>query len=369
MRIENLYLRNFRNYEEENLELSAGVNLFLGKNAQGKTNFLEAVNYLSTGRSFRARKEEEMLHFGAEFAEIKGTVFTHERDMELRAILFAGRKPRQLYLNGVKQKTFSQNMAGEFLTVLFCPEDLLVLKGGSSPRRRLLDNALSQLRKGYEDALTEYSRLLEHKNRILKDWHEDSSLLELLPDFNLRLCRFGAELIHSRAGYLSALAEKAREHHLHCAGGGEELTFSYLTVPEVEDPHGAKEDIFRALIKQVERLHRAELESGSCLAGPHKDDFEVFLSGKSLKSYGSQGQTRTAAISLKLAERDLILQDTGHCPVLLLDDVLSELDEKRQDFILNRLEGGQVLITCCENDRRTEAGKVFSVTDGRIAVI
>lgn len=366
MKITRLYLQNFRNYQEQSLELSQGVNLFLGKNAQGKTNFLEAVSYLSTGRSFRARKEEEMLRFGAEFAEIKGEIRTRERDLEMRALLFAGRKPRQLFLNGVKQKTFSQNMAGEFLTVLFCPEDLMVLKGGSSPRRKLLDSALCQLRRGYEDALTEYTRLLDHKNRILKDWREDASLLELLPDFNLQLCRYGAELIYSRSGYLQKLEEKAKEHHLHCAGGGEELSFTYQTVAEVQDPHGAKEDIFRALIKQVERLHRAELESGQCLAGPHKDDFEVFLSGKSLKSYGSQGQTRTAAISLKLAEKDIIHEDTGHCPVLLLDDVLSELDEKRQDFILNRLEGGQVLITCCENDRRTEAGKVFSVTDGSI---
>ena len=366
MKLNRLYLRDFRNYEEVSLDFSPGVNLFLGDNAQGKTNLLEAVCYLSTGKSFRSRKELELIRFGAEFAELQADIFSYDREKSLRTILFASRRPRQLFLSGVKEKTFGEHLAGQLLTVLFCPEDLLVLKGGSAGRRKLLDSALCQLRRGYDAALTEYQRLLDHKSRILKDWHEDRSLLELLPDFNERLCRLGAEIISSRAGYLKILGELAAGHHAACAGEKEELSLSYATVSQITDPLGDKMKIYGELREHMSRLSSAELDSGMCLSGPHKDDFEVFLNGRSLKSYGSQGQTRTAAIALKLAERDIFLKDTGQQPVLLLDDVLSELDEGRQDFILNHIHQGQVLITCCEKDRFTHMGKNFTVRGGQV---
>ena len=168
MRLNNLKLRGFRNYAELDADFVPGVNLILGDNAQGKTNLLEAIFYLSTGHGFRTRKEAELLQFGADFADLEGSIYSQERDRVLRAVLFAGRKPRQLFLNGVKQKSFQQ-FHGLLTTVLFCPEDLLVLKTGASSRRRLLDQALCQLRPGYDKALTEYNRLLEHKTRILKD--------------------------------------------------------------------------------------------------------------------------------------------------------------------------------------------------------
>ena len=193
MKLTRLRLFDFRNYETLDLTLDPGVNLILGENAQGKTNLLEAVGYLSTGRSFRTQKTQELIRFGASFADLNADVFSQGRDQNIRAVLFSGRRPRQLYLGGVKQKSAAA-LPGVLTTVLFCPEDLLVLKGGSQPRRRLLDNALCQLRPSYASALTEYNRLLDSKSRILKDYREKPDLLEPLPEYNYRLAQVGALL-------------------------------------------------------------------------------------------------------------------------------------------------------------------------------
>ena len=364
MRVNKLSLRGFRNYEDLQAEFVPGVNLILGDNAQGKTNLLEAICYLSTGHGFRTRKEAELIQFGADFADLEAEVYSQEREQIMRAVLFAGRKPRQLYLSGVKQKTFA-SMQGLLTTVLFCPEDLLVLKTGASARRKFLDNALCQLRPGYEKALTEYNRLLEHKSRILKDYREFPSLADTLPDFNLRMAQYGAVIIGYRANFLEKLDRCTAKYHLEFSGGKESLRLSYKTVSTVLDPKCGRVELEQKILEHQESHLRAELESGQCLTGPHKDDFDVLLDDISLKSFGSQGQTRTAAISLKLAEREIFKEDTGEEPVLLLDDVLSELDAKRQDFVLNQIKTGQVFITCCETDRLTELGQVILIEGGK----
>jgi len=365
MRLNDLCLTGFRNYRDLCVRFVPGVNLILGENAQGKTNLLEAIYYLSTGHGFRTRKEQELIRFGEEFAEIHGRIFSDEREQELRMLLFSGRKPRQLFLNGVKQKTFAQ-FQGLMTTVLFCPEDLLVLKTGAASRRKLLDNALCQLRPGYERALTEYNRLLEQKSRILKDWREYPYMTENLPEYNQRMAQVGAILIGYRANYLEKLARCTERYHLEFSGGREQLRLSYKTVSTIADPHVGRQELEQQILAHQASHLQAELESGQCLTGPHKDDFDVVLDGVSLKSFGSQGQTRTAAISLKLAEREIFRDDTGEEPILLLDDVLSELDARRQDFVLNQIKTGQVFITCCETDRLTELGKVTMIEQGRI---
>ena len=365
MRIDKLSLKGFRNYADLSVEFVPGVNLIVGDNAQGKTNLLEAISYLSTGHGFRTRKEAELIGFGAETAELQADIYSYDRERTLRTVLFSGRKARQLFLSGVKQKTFAE-MRGLLTTVLFCPEDLMVLKAGASARRKLLDDALCQLRPGYEKALTEYHRLLEHKSKILKDHREFPSLLDALPEFQTGLARLGSIIISYRANYLQKLARCTAKFHLEFSGGKEELQLHYKTVSNIEDPLCGREELEK-LLKEHQKSHlRAELETGQCLYGPHKDDFDVLLDGISLKSFGSQGQTRTAAISLKLAEREIFLEDTGEEPVLLLDDVLSELDPRRQDFVLNQIKTGQVFITCCEKDRVTELGKVITVEQGKI---
>ena len=306
-----------------------------------------------------------MIRFGADFAEIQGKVHAQDREQTLRWVLFNGSRPRQIWRNGAKKKTTAE-IAGVLPTVLFCPEDLMVLKTGAAQRRRLGDHALCALRPNYDAALTEYNRILEQKGRILKDHFENPALLDILPDYNTRLCQVGALLISYRARFYDSLGKAAAQYHSQFSGFAEEFTLDYKTVSTVSDPFASVAKLTEDLTDHLQRHYRAEIESGQCLTGPHKDDFTVSLSGIDLKAYGSQGQTRTAAISLKLAQRELMGREWGEEPVLLLDDVLSELDPGRQDFVLNQIVSGQVFITCCEPGRFTKLGKTIEIRKGNV---
>ena len=242
----------------------------------------------------------------------------------------------------------------------------MVLKSGASARRKLGDSALCQLRPNYDAALTEYNRILEQKGRILKDHYENPAILEILPEYNARLCQVGALLISYRARFYQSLGQAAAKYHDQFSGGREEFALKYHTVSTISDPFATIVQLEGDLLAHLESHYRAELESGQCLTGPHKDDFSVTLSGIDLKAYGSQGQTRTAAISLKLAQRELYKREFGEEPVLLLDDVLSELDPARQDFVLNHIKTGQVFITCCEPGRFTQMGKTIEIESGKV---
>ena len=360
-----MQIRDFRNYEALSLDFSPEVNLIVGNNAQGKTNLIEAIGYLGSGKSFRTQKTSELVRIGADFGEISGNVFSQEREQSLRWLLFSGNRPKQLFCNGIKKKTAGE-ISGILQTVLFCPEDLMVLKTGAAPRRRLADIALCQLRPNYEAALTEYNRILEQKSRILKDRFENPALLEILPEYNTRLCQVGALLISYRARFFEGLGKEASVYHSQFSGGREKFSLSYHTVSTVEDPFAPVAVLTERLQDHLQGHYRAELESMQCLTGPHKDDFDVTLNGLSVKNFGSQGQVRTAAISLKLAQRELMKRESGETPILLLDDVLSELDAGRQDFILNQITGGQVFITCCEPGRFTKLGKTIEIEKGNV---
>ena len=367
MHLNHIELRDFRNYVNLKLDFDHGVNLIVGENAQGKTNLLEAIGYLGSGRSFRAQKTGEMIRFGADFADISGEIYSQERQQTLRWVLFNGSRPRQLWRNGAKKKT-AADISGVMSTVLFCPEDLMVLKAGASARRRLGDHALCQLRPNYDAALTEYNRILDQKSRILKDHFENPAMLEILPEYNARLCQVGALLISYRARFFDSLGKAAAVYHDSFSGGKEEFSLCYKTVSTVSDPFAPVSVLTQELLSHLESHYWAELESGQCLTGPHKDDFSVSLSKIDLKAYGSQGQTRTAAICLKLAQWELMRRESGEEPVLLLDDVLSELDAGRQDFVLNQITSGQVFITCCEPGRFTKLGKTVEIEKGKVIV-
>ena len=357
----------FRNYLHLEAAFHPRINVIFGDNAQGKTNLLEAVAYLSSASSHRARYDRELIQFGVDHAFVKGEVASRGRDFTLEASLHRGAR-RQLLSNGVRLKNAGE-LAGILNTVLFCPEDLYLIRAGAEARRKFLDQCICQLRPRYAVALAEYKRLREHKTRILRDSAEHPDLLDTLDDFSLRMAQCGAILVHYRAHFIKKLRQAAPPIHADCSGGRERLELEYRTVSTVTDPEAPPKTLLPQLLDHQESHRRAEIESRSCLSGPHKDDLSVSIDGCPAGAYASQGQTRTAALALKLAARDIFYQDTQEWPVLLLDVVLSELDSRRQEFVLNRITSGQVFITCCEEEKlvHLREGNAFYIHDGRLA--
>ncbi len=364
--IQQLFLSDYRNYKTAEIELSPGVNVFCGDNAQGKTNILEAIDLLSTMRLFRSGQKKDAVRFGCAQAEAAARFVTEGRDMTIRMNIPVSGRPR-VFVNDVKQKR-NTDAIGLIRTVIFCPDDLYIIREGAAARRRFIDSALCQLRPNYARYLAEYKRLHENKSRILKDYEDNPSLLDTLDVFSYRMSNIGGAIIRYRAYYLRALMEKARDIHASISGRDEQLDYVYQTVSAVTEPFGAASDIGQQLWEHAQAHRAAEIASHSCLSGPHKDDLQLLIGGKPAKSFGSQGQVRTCALSLKLAERDMFFDDNGEYPVLLLDDVLSELDAKRQDFVLNKIENGQVLITCCEPEKlaAVQGGRLFEVENGTV---
>lgn len=365
MKVSRIALNGFRNYEFESVEFAPGTNVISGRNAQGKTNLLEAVYMLSGGKSFRTRFDKELVGFDYSGAEILADVQSHDREQTISIVMRPGLS-KKITVNGVK-KTASE-LSETVNTVLFCPDDLNLIKEGAAVRRRLLDNAICQIRPRYAEALSEFNRLYEHKTRILKDWRDKPSLLDTLDEFSDGMCRASAKLIRYRAAFTARLSEAAAPIHRDFSGYGEELRIEYSTVSTVRNPLGSEKEIYYDICEHQESHRQAELESAQCLTGCHKDDLIIFINGRNARSFASQGQTRTAALSIKLAEREIFLNETGEYPILLLDDVLSELDSKRQEFVLNRIGGGQTLVTCCEDEGISQktGGKVIFVDKGKI---
>jgi DNA replication and repair protein RecF len=358
MIVHRIVLEAFRNYIGMSADFSDRINVIIGNNAQGKTNLIEAVYYLTSGRSFRTRSDKELIHFGSDNAYIRADILSGERNQKLEARIRRGRT-KEFYANDVKQQKASE-LSGRLTAVLFCPDDLFMIREGSAVRRKMMDSCLCQLRPRYAAVLTEFNRLYDHKTRILRDYHEKPSLLDALDEFNDRLAHMSAELIYFRAAFAALLSEKAAVIHHEFSGGSERLNISYKTVKTIDDPRKKPVELLPLLLEHQSTHRRAEIEAGQCLSGAHKDDLEIEINGIPARSFASQGQARTAALSIKLAEREIHRDDRGEYPVLLLDDVLSELDSGRQNFVLNHIGDGQVFITCCED------GQIASRTGGRV---
>ena len=366
MRIDALKLQSFRNYDALDVTFAPDCNVIVGENAQGKTNLLEAIVYLSSAHSPRTRADRELISFGKSEAKLTAQAFARSRDFLLEVSLAAGKR-RKILINKVPAKKGS-DLNDVLGAVYFCPEDLLLIRDGAAARRRFMDDALCQLRARYAQALSDYHRAYEHKTRILRDSEEYPSLLDTLPEFDLRMAQSGAVVIYYRARFCERLKEYAGIAHRECSGGREELGVTYQTVSTISDPLAPIETIYEQLRAHQASHAVAERASRMCLSGPHKDDIAVTIGGVNARQFSSQGQTRTAALAFKLAEREIYREITSRTPLLLLDDVLSELDPKRQEYVLNRISGGQVFITCCEEDRLGTllSGKVFHIASGAV---
>lgn len=365
MIVKEIFLDGFRNYNNGTTRFEEEVNVITGRNAQGKTNLIEAIYYLSSGRSFRPAIDKDLITHDREGACIKADIDSAGREQTVEARLHRARR-RELYANGVKLKKASE-LSGRLTTVVFGPDDLDIIKDGAAVRRKLMDQCLSQLRPGYLSALTEFNRLLDHKTRILRDYVDKPSLLDVLDDFGLQMAQQSARLIYYRVAFAASLSRRATEIHKEFSDGTEELAIRYRTVGGLDATGKKPEEILPSLLEHLREHRLAELKSGSCLSGAHKDDLEIEINGVGARRFASQGQARTAAVSIKLAEREIHHDDKGEYPVLLLDDVLSELDQKRQGFILSRISHGQVLITCCD-DLAIQGRDVFCirVEDGKL---
>ncbi|MFC4768476.1 DNA replication/repair protein RecF [Effusibacillus consociatus] len=367
MILQKLELRDFRNYELLSLSLSPQVTIFVGQNAQGKTNVLESILMLSLAKSHRANRDSEMIRWGTEFASVSGQVERNQRTYSLDLkILNRGKKVR---VNGIEKRKIS-DFIGHLNVVLFAPEDLMLVKGAPQNRRRFLDIELGQMSPQYLHNLAQYQKVLQQRNNILKDGERmDAGLVGTLAVWDEQLIEYGTKIIRKRLEFVDKLQQFSSDIHKRITSGGEELTLNYkCSLLENGDAADQVSENFR---QQLVLRQKDDFRRGATSVGPHRDDIEVRIDGKDVHIYGSQGQQRTAALSMKLAEIELIRHEVGEYPVLLLDDVLSELDEMRQLHLLDSMgERVQTLITTTMTygleDLMREKAVVYRVTDGEI---
>lgn len=354
MYINKIEIKNFRNYEKQEIELNPHINIFYGDNAQGKTNILEAIFISGFGKSFRTSKEKEMIKLGEAFLE--ATVFYQksDRDGKIRTVIS---NKKQIEVNGVKIKKLSE-LIGKINLVIFTPDDIQILKSGPEKRRRFLDMMIGQLRPKYVYILNLYLKTLEQRNNYLKQIKEENKPESMLEIWDEKLAEYAEIICKYRTEFIEKLNRKIKEIHSEVTSNSEEIKIEYITECN-------NREIYLQLLKQKRKL---DIIKGYTTKGIHRDDFKCIINDKEIEVYGSQGQHRTAILSLKLAELYVIYDEIGEYPILLLDDFMSELDEKRRKSFLSYIKDTQVIITCTDKmelDNLNEY-KLFNVKNGKI---
>ncbi|NLT58649.1 MAG: DNA replication/repair protein RecF [Clostridiales bacterium] len=366
MRITELTLHNFRNFEHQVFRPGPGVNLICGKNAQGKTSLLEAVYILCCARSFRQGRERDWVRFGAPAARVQLQFETRRGDESLELRVAEGGARKEILLNGQPIRRNGE-LATRFCTVLFEPGHLNLVKEGPEERRRFLDTAIGQLRPKYQNVLEDYGRVVAQKNMLLRQ----GGAQEQLGIWNERLAALGSYLSFMRFSYVQKLSVQSGLHHERLSKGAESLSLEYQTFcgrPEA----GQMEDLGQikdALERELWDALPLETARSVSLVGPHRDDVELLIDGRSARLFGSQGQQRSVALSLKLGECALVEETVGEPPILLLDDVFSELDRSRQQYVRSRLRERQTLITTCALPRPSKTAAVFRLEQGEITAL
>lgn len=344
MIINKLILHQFRNYEQQEIEFSSGLNVLYGNNAQGKTNVLEAIYLFSNGKSHRGVKDKELLTFDRTNGDLTLFFDAYERENRAEIELFS-EKRKKIRLNGVALNRVSR-MIGYLQTVLFCPEDLYLIKGGPGERRRFLDSAISPLKPNYFTALLQYQKILENKNKLLRQMSSFPEFSQTLDIWNEKLCETGARIIVYRAAFIRKMNELCSEIYREMSGGKEQLHLRYKPSSElmIEDEQSVKHQLLEITMKNKVR----EMAAMMSLTGPHRDEVEMYINGAKVKQFASQGQQRTVVLTMKIAQIELVKQSVGEYPILLLDDILSELDKSRQSFLLEKICCSQVIMTCTD---------------------
>ncbi|MDO4552649.1 MAG: DNA replication/repair protein RecF [Bacillota bacterium] len=361
MYFKEIALENFRNYEKEKAEFHPSVNVILGNNAQGKTNLLEAIYINSLGRSFRTAKDSEMIRFGQERCRVKSRSVKGGREQTIE--LSFGKEGKEIKIDGVKENKSSALLERAYI-VIFSPEDLKIVKDEPEKRRRFLDRELCQIKPVYYRTLGRYKKILQQRNALLKQGEADR---QLFAAWDEALAAEGAPLIQYRNRFLEKLDKISREIHGRITDGKERLELAYEGNLALEKEVSLQRERFS---ERLQETFFEDLKRGTTGTGPHRDDFKISVDGVDVRHFGSQGQQRTAALSLKLAETELIREETGETPVLLLDDVLSELDPERQRFLIKSLSSLQLFISAAELspllERELAGGKIFLIEGGKI---
>lgn len=359
MYIKNMMLVNYRNYEQLNIELSKSVNVFIGDNAQGKTNILESIYYGAFAKSHRTSRDKELINWNKDKAYISLLVGKERLDKKIDInILRDGKKA--IKVNSIKVNKIGE-LFGTFNVVMFSPEDLKVIKEAPSLRRRLLDMELSQISKKYYFNLVQYNKILNERNILLKSKNLNLDVLEV---YDLQLAEYAEYIISERLKYIEKINLYGKEIHKEITSGKEQIQFKYNSTVSVLENFKVN-----FLKKLRDNIHR-DKEKGLTSVGPHRDDFNVYINDIDTKTFGSQGQQRTAVLTIKFSALKIIKEITGEYPVLLLDDVLSELDINRKRYILGTISGIQTIITCTGisdlEDYLDNEAKVFNVSNGQI---
>ena len=357
MSIKSLELANFRNYEELNISFDKGTNILYGDNAQGKTNILEAIYVSATTKSHKGSKDKEIINFDKEEAHIR--TYLEKENVETRVDMHLRKnKSKGIAIDGQKIKK-AADLMGLLNVVFFSPEDLSIIKDGPAERRRFADMELCQLDSFYLYNLNHYNKIIGQRNKLLKDMYFQPELKETLNIWDSQLVSFGSKIIERREQFVKQLGDIIFDIHKKLSGGKEELVIAYEPDVSIED-----------FEKQMKYNQDKDIRLKQTTTGPHRDDFSFVVNGVDIRKYGSQGQQRTAALSLKLSEIELVKKISKDTPVLLLDDVLSELDSNRQNYLLNSIGNIQTIITCTGLDEfinnRFEINKIFKVTNGTV---
>lgn len=357
-------LNNFRNYKQEQVHFHRKVNIILGKNAQGKTNLLEALYLTSFGKSFRSVKDTDMIRIGSKYASIKADAIRNEIPVKVEIGLIRGGK--SIRVDGVNLKKSSQ-LLSTIPVVMFSPDDLRIVKDEPAKRRKFIDRELCQISAVYYSGLSAYQRVLQQRNAVLRSDRPDEGILEI---WDLELAEYGAAVVSRRDAFIRGLSEVSAEIHSDLTEGKEQLTLAYS--PNVP-LSGSLSDQKKQLVEILRECRQTDLDRKTTSRGPHRDDLSLYINDMEVRKYGSQGQQRTAALSLKLAEIGMIRQETGEEPVLLLDDVLSELDEIRQKQLMSSFQDIQIFITSTGMDegmgREIPDHSVFRVDHGKVSLL
>ena len=357
MIVKSLELNNYRNYETLHINFEAGTNILYGNNAQGKTNILESIYLGGTTKSHRGSKDKEIIRFEEEESHIRIFVEKKEKQFQIDMHLKKNRS-KGIAINRIPIKKASE-LFGILNIVFFSPEDLNIIKNGPSERRRFMDAELCQLDKIYLSDLAKYNKILNQRNKLLKDIYFRPDLKDTLSVWDMQLVEYGKKIVIARQKFVNNLNAIVTDIHNNISGGKEQMVLSY-------EPNVTAEEFE----KKLENAKEKDLKSGQTTTGPHRDDLSFTIKGIDIRKFGSQGQQRTCALSLKLAEIQLVKQVIKDTPVLLLDDVLSELDSNRQNYLLNNICDTQTIITCTGLDEfirnRFHINRVFEVVEGKV---